>query len=185
MKFPFENKILSENNSEAYFLKDYSLETQIPFLPHPGAFGKVRKNHIHEGIDLYCEEKENVYAMEAGEIVNVAFFTGLEIDSSWWNTTWCVMVEGQSGVINYGEIKPCDNLKVGDEILEGQQIGCVIPVLKKDKGRPMNMLHVELYSKGTRQHLKEWTIGMDKPENLLDPSGLLKPFLVKNKKLKL
>ena len=177
MKFPFKDKPLTINSSEITFLQDYSNHAELPVLPHPGAFSKVRKNHIHEGIDLYCNKHEAVYAMEIGKIVNINYFTGKEIDSPWWNTTWCVMVEGESGVINYGEIIPDKNIKIGDVVQEGQLIGKVVPVLKKYKGRPMNMLHLELYKQGTKEHLKEWSLSMDKPDNLLDPTILLTPFL--------
>lgn len=185
MQFPFKNKKLKENNSEQDTLQDYSEIAEIPVLPHPGAFSCVRKNHIHEGIDLYCSENEEVVAMESGKIVSISIFTGKEVGSSWWNTTWSVMVEGTSGVINYGEIKPLDDLKVGQEITEGQLIGNVIPVLKKDKGRPMNMLHLELYKSGTTKHISGWELNSNQPPNLLDPNILLQPLLNHKKTIKL
>jgi hypothetical protein len=95
------------------------------------------------------------------------------------------MIEGSSGVINYGEIKPLETLAIGQEIKEGDLIGNVIPVLKKDKGRPMNMLHLELYTLGTNTHLLEWKLNFPQPENLLDPNILLQPLLNQKKSIKL
>ena len=184
MKFPFKNKTLKENNSEQDILKDCNV-TEIPFLPHPGAFSCVRKNHIHEGIDLYCCENEEVVAMEPGKIVSISIFTGAEVNSPWWNTTWSVMIESFSGVINYGEIKPLENLAVGQEVKEGQLIGNVIPVLKKDKGRPMNMLHLELYTHGTTKYLQSWELNFPQPENLLNPNILLQSILNQKKSVKI
>ncbi len=34
------------------------------------------------------------------------------------------------------------------------------------------MLHLELYETGTREHVT-WYLNEDKPDNLLDPTGLL------------
>lgn len=184
MLFPFKGKVLKESNSEKDTLLDYSSITEIPVLPHPGAFSCVRKNHIHEGIDLYCLENENVYSMESGKVVNISIFTGEDVATPWWNTTWCVMVEGFSGVINYGEIKPSKNLYIGQMIEEGVLVGTVTPVLKKGKGRPMNMLHLELYETGTTSHLACWELNTEKPKQLLDSNILLKDFLNKKNKIK-
>jgi hypothetical protein len=46
-------------------------------------------------------------------------------------------------------------------------------VLKKDKGLPMTMLHVELYEKGAREAVI-WGLGDNQPQTLLDPSKLFK-----------
>lgn len=108
-----------------------------------GQFGAVRKYDIHTGIDLYCEEGSIVSALEDGIVVAVEDFTGTKANSPWWNDTKAVLVEGKSGVICYGEIEPCVN--VGDLIWAGDTIG---KVLKKNKGRPTTMLHLELYEKG-------------------------------------
>ena len=115
--------------------------------------------------------------MQSGVIVNIGIFTGKEVNSDWWNTTWFVMIECEYGVINYGEIMPKDGLYTGQEIKEGDLIGKVIPVLKKDKGRPMNMLHIELYEKGTSINIKSWCLDTPKPPHLKDPLVLLAPFL--------
>jgi hypothetical protein len=34
----------------------------------------------------------------------------------WWLDTWAIMVEGESGVINYGEVEKPSLLKVGDKV---------------------------------------------------------------------
>ena len=171
--FPLKKKEIKINTSETDFLENYQTQTEIPLMPHPGSFAKERKNHIHEGVDLYCEKGDEVFAIEDGIIVKIKPFTGTLIDSPWWNDTWCVMVEGKSGVFNYGEIIPQENLKEGMFIKEGDIIGTIETVLKKDKGRPMNMLHLELYKAGTTDPILEWSLNQEKPEQLLDPTPKL------------
>jgi hypothetical protein len=43
-------------------LKNYKYE--IPTGNHFGAFGTTRKFDIHTGVDLYCNEGDEVFAME-------------------------------------------------------------------------------------------------------------------------
>jgi murein DD-endopeptidase MepM/ murein hydrolase activator NlpD len=147
-------------------------------MPHPGSFGAIRKYDIHTGIDLYCEPEQEVVAVEDGEIVSIENFTGelANPPSPWWNDTRAVLVEGKSGVVVYGEIKPLEAITVGQKIQQGQVIGNVIPVLKKDKGTSMTMLHIELYKPGTRETVV-WHLGEEQPENLLSP--LMKLLLLK------
>lgn len=141
-----------------------------PLPPDEGKFGAIRKHDIHTGIDLYCSVGSKVYAMESGEVVSVAHFTGMLAESPWWNDTMAVMVEGQSGVVLYGEIEPV--VSEGDFVFAGDLIGTVKQVLKKDKGKPLAMLHLEWYTPGTREAVW-WKHGEKKPENLLDPTILL------------
>lgn len=149
----------------------------IPVGQHVGAFGVERKHHIHEGIDIYGEDGEHVYAIEDGTIVGIYPFTGESVGSPWWHNTWCVMIEGASGVINYGELqtyKGYSKVLVGQTVIAGQGIGKLHTVLKKDKGRPMTMLHLERYVSGTTAPIKEWTLGTPQPEELINPTTLLK-----------
>jgi murein DD-endopeptidase MepM/ murein hydrolase activator NlpD len=154
-------------------LKNFKLE--IPYGKHPGAFGFKRKYDIHTGIDLYCNDSDSVFAIEDGVIVNIEQFTGPEVGSDWWNSTFAVMIEGISGVINYGELY-FPNLKIGDTIKEGDLIGNVKQVLKSNKIREdienhsCSMLHIELYKHGTTKFV-DWI--NEKPFDLLDPTELL------------
>lgn len=133
--------------------------------------------HIHEGIDFYCEKGDTVRAMEGGIIVDIKIFTGPLVGSPWWNTTYCILVEGHSGVINYGEIIVDKNLRVGQKVKTGDTLGVVETVLKKNKGRPMNMLHLELYEPGTRSNVAGWSLGESKPLSLIDPTYLFLKFV--------
>jgi murein DD-endopeptidase MepM/ murein hydrolase activator NlpD len=143
-------------------------------MPHPGSFGAIRKYDIHTGIDLYCEPGQEVVAAEDGEIVLIENFTGLNAvpPSPWWHETQAILIEGASGVIVYGEITPLQTITVGQKVKQGQVLGHVTTVLKKDKGLPMAMLHIELYKAGTRQTVV-WNLGEPQPDNLLNPF----PFL--------
>jgi murein DD-endopeptidase MepM/ murein hydrolase activator NlpD len=145
---------------------------EIPTGNEFGAFGTTRKFDVHTGVDLYCEELTEVVSIEDGEIVAVEWFTGEKVGMPWWNNTQAVAIKGKSGIINYGEI--LTNLKIGDKVTEGQLIGRVTPVLKKDKGKvpSTSMLHIEMY-KEYDGDWSVWEIGQSKPDNLLDPTDLL------------
>lgn len=136
-------------------------------ISHPGSFGAIRKYDIHTGVDIYCEPEQEVLAVEDGEVVLIENFTGANAvpPSPWWHETKAVLIEGASGVVVYGEIRPLETITVGQKIKQGQTIGNVITVLKKDKGLPMTMLHFELYKYGTRETVV-WELEKPQPENL-------------------
>lgn len=156
-----------------------------PLLQHPGAFGTARKHDVHTGVDLYVPEHSWVHAVETGKIVRAGAFTGTRSmpPTPWWNDTSYLMVEGESGVVCYGEIH-CSWLDsqlreqpdgfYGDTIEVGETIGMIFPVLKEDKGRPRSMLHLELYEHGYRGEPVDWALGAPRPAGLLDPT----PFLL-------
>tara|TARA_Y100001934_G_scaffold281306_1_gene390572 strand:- start:2121 stop:2666 length:546 start_codon:yes stop_codon:yes gene_type:complete len=171
-KSPVPLKLVPTQDSLS-FNKMAKDETGLPLHPHPGSFAFKRKFHIHEGVDLYCDDGTPIFAMEDGRVVAIIPFTGEKGGTPWWNNTDAVLIEGESGVILYGEITPLDDLKIGGHIEAGQIIGHVTQVLKKDKGRPMSMLHLEFHKHGTRQ-AQEWRVDGKKPKTLLDPTPLLK-----------
>lgn len=146
-------------------------ETGLPLAPHPGAFGVQRKHHFHEGVDLYCDEGTSVHAVEEGTVVAIIPFTGPKAGFDWWEDTEAVLVEGRSGVVVYGEIAPAVAEK--QKVNAGDIVGHVKTVLKKDKGRPMGMLHLELHDHGTRD-APEWPVDGEKPKTLRDPTEYLK-----------
>lgn len=138
---------------------------------HPGGFGAVRRLDVHTGVDLYAAEGDPVFACEAGRVVNVCPFTGPSVHSPWWHETMAVMVEGESGVVLYGEVEPC--VEIGADISASQLIGHIKRVLRHDKGRPTSMLHLELYQHGTTRECA-WELDHDRPSELRDPTLFLK-----------
>ena len=144
---------------------------QIPMPNDVGGFGFRRKYDVHTGIDLYCEFIDDVFAIESGEVIDVVKFTGEHCGLPWWNNTWAVVIKGSSGYILYGELVSLKS--VGNQVDEGDVIGRVIPVLKKDKGvvPSLNMLHVELYE--TYSEPVTWDLDKEKPSGLMDPQSLL------------
>ena len=173
LHFPLQGRIVGTSaDPDHYRTIDISKEIAIPLPPHPGAFGVARKFHTHEGVDLYCDDGAPVCAIESGMVVAVEDFTGVAAGSPWWHDTKAVLVEGRSGVVCYGEIEPDAQLMVGDTIAAGQQIGAVKMVLRKDKGRPRSMLHLELHIPGTTR-TTPWEHGTERPPTLLDPTTLL------------
>jgi murein DD-endopeptidase MepM/ murein hydrolase activator NlpD len=148
-------------------------EYEIPSYDEPGSFGFKRTYHNHEGVDLYCPESTPVYAVENGKLIGTPWFTGLFVQMPWWEDTKCVIVEGESGIVVYGELMPVRDMWNGMPIEKGELIGFVKRVLKKDKGRPMTMLHIELYEHGS-EVCHPWEPGKEKPKGLLDPTEYLK-----------
>jgi Peptidase family M23 len=174
---PLPLRLIESSDSESFLTLPEGC-TALPVAPHPGSFGFVRKNHVHEGIDLYCTEGTSVHAVEEGRVVGCLPFTGKIAGSPWWMDTYAVLVEGQSGVVVYGEILPLglqDNLLVR----AGDILGTIATVLKKDKGRPRSMLHLELHEAGTRD-VYEWkvprgpSVQETKPPSLRDPTPFLR-----------
>lgn len=150
------------------------VEIAIPVGRHLGAFGARRKHHMHEGVDLYAPEGSPVYAMNKGVYLGCYQFTGEAVGSPWWNTTHACVIAHEDAIICYGELCPLPNIPVGYAVNEGDVLGVIVPVLKKDKGRPMSMLHVERYSHFDGEFY-EWAIGQHKPSGLCDPT----PYLLK------
>jgi hypothetical protein len=173
LHFPLAKRPITTSDSNSFKVRDFDFETEIPFVPHVGAFGVQRRHHIHEGVDLYGNDGDLVVAMEDGIVRAVLPFTGEAMGSPWWKDTFCVMVEGASGVINYGEIHPGPGIAPRVPVRAGQILGELLTVLREDKGRPMTMLHIERYTAGTDAPLREWSLGIDQPAKLRDPTVLL------------
>jgi len=146
----------------------------VPVGNHYGSFGVKRKYSHHCGVDLYTKENTPIFAIEFGVVIEVKWFTGPEAGTDWWLSTRCVSIEGDSGVIVYGEIKELSHIEVGLQINQGEHIGNVQRVLKHDKGKPMSMLHVQLLEHGViDDDIPSWKHDMEKPKGLLDPTQIL------------
>lgn len=151
-------------------------ETHLPIAPHPGAYGVKRKHHTHEGVDLYCAEGTDVQVVEDGVIVAIFHFTGTlaEPPSPWWRNTMAMLVEGESGVVVYGEVAPHLGRLVGDKVRRGEKLAQVMQVLTYHNGFPVSMLHLELHEPGTKY---AWDWIDEKPPSLRDPT----PFLLESR----
>src|SRR5262249_36157597 len=125
----------------------------LPAVPldGPGKFGAARRYDVHTGVDLYCSPGQIVQAVEDGTVVALLDFTRPTADSPWWCDTRAVMVEGAARVVLYGEICEAPGLSVGSVVRAGDRLGEVVRVLRRDKGLPTTMLHLECYSLGVRE----------------------------------
>ena len=186
---PLTSKVMSllntNNSFKIRFLNDTITPLLSPLIPlpqipvktpgpdgsiHPGSFGVNRHLHVHTGVDLYTPLGSPVFAIEYGKIIKIAWFTGPSINLPWWNDTRAVYIQGNSGVFNYGEIQELPTLHVGQYVQASDLLGHIVPVLRKWKGRPMTMLHIELYDHGYTDSWKEWPINTIKPQHLIDPT---------------
>lgn len=140
--------------------------------PNHGRFGFKRKHDIHTGFDIYCNDGEPVYSIQNGIVVNICHFTGEKAKLPWWEDTEAILIESEVGTILYGEVYKT-NLKIGDKVKEGQKISTVKRVLKKDKGLPTTMLHIELYKHGYVDDGVIWELNAPKPKYLLNIESLL------------
>jgi hypothetical protein len=152
---------------------------RVPVLPHPGAYGAFRKHDRHTGVDLYIPEHRaytNVYAIEEGVVVAIVNFTGPSSTppTPWRHDTEAVLVKGDTGVFLYGEIKA--DVAVGDLVPAGKRLGVTTPVLKKDKGCPMEMLHIELLPHDATAEAPTWNNSvhlLHSPPFHYDPTPIL------------
>ena len=173
--FPLENrKLVGVTDKDDSFRNIEDYEIEIPIHPHCGSFGAKRKHDRHRGVDLYTSEGTIVTAVEDGVIKMIRPWTGTKADCDWWEDTDAILIEGKSGLVVYAEIKVNEKLKVGDNVYPGEILGSVKRVLKKDKGRPMSMLHLELREPGFYKNIdKDWE-GI--PVGIKDPA----PYLIKS-----
>lgn len=145
----------------------------IPTSTDPGGFGFARKNHRHEGVDLYAPPETEVLTISAGLVVSTYMFTGPDVGMPWWNTTYATAVADETGIWVYGETS-IPRVTVGQFVSTGEVIGVLTPVLKADKGRPMTMLHIERWKLHTAPHTFLWQLGDPQPSFIEDPT---KPLL--------
>lgn len=170
---PLNRKLIATNDSDSYKTMNPYTETGLPLLPHPGAFAAQRRHHQHEGIDLYGQEDELVYAMTVGTVVAIYRFTGESVGMPWWNETSAVAIEDDTGIWVYGEITPDCHLSVGSKVLQDQIVGRLTTVLRHDKGRPMTMLHLERWVSGSKPYTRNWLLNTNQPTDMVDPTPLL------------
>lgn len=194
---PIANKQIINTILDADFVPSkQNLLNDILYVPifddHPGAFGAERKYDIHTGVDLYCLDGSEVLSMTSGVVVGVEQFTGKDVGSDWWNTTYSVTVAtdeyigGNRLFLVYGEID--EFVEVGDKLEQGTIIGTVSAVLRKDKGRPQAMLHLESYlvPPGVPfQPVRIWNKGTAKPAQLCNPVLLFKDSYLEDEPLNL
>ncbi len=190
-------------HSEAFKVHSLEHNVQIPVgSEHPGAFAYVRRHHIHEGVDLYGCPHDPVCLPVPMFCVGYMHFTGTKAQSPWWQDTYAMIAFLPSGhTLLLGEIAPMDppplptpeptpadfaplvvaHAQQGSELPPwtpgwypaGTCIGTLTPVLKHDKGRPMHMLHVEMYAQLQITSIGTWT-SPEPPSHLIDPT----PFLL-------
>lgn len=164
-------------DSNSFLRINLDKEVEIPIKYHFGAFGSMRRFDRHRGVDLYAPIGSSVCAVQKGVIKDIRPWTGTKANCDWWCDTDAISIEGEDGLVVYGEIEVNKHLKIGDFLNSGDFIGTVLQVLKKDKGRPTSMLHLELRKPGFLKNIdKEW--GLNLPEGLLDPT----PFLIRSMK---
>ena len=159
----------------------------IPINSHPGAFGCARKYNFHEGVDLYGEKGDYVYAIRDGIVISNMRFTGPSIGHPWWLETDALLIKDDEGYYVYGELQ--SSLKAGDVVGSGDKIGELTPVLPSHKKRDdipehsVTMLHLERWNLqyNVEDGWSSWNTRESRPIYLEDPTLELIEIL-KNKK---
>jgi len=139
---------------------------------HPAGFGAKRPHSLHTGVDLFCEHNQTLASVEEGIVTAIRDFSKQQKKQPWLNRTRVVLIEGNSGVVAYCNVKERPGLKVGDLVEAGEVIGRVIRLNKKKRRKDKCMLHLELYKKETRRRVV-WSYNYQKPPQLLDPTNQL------------
>ncbi len=154
-----------------------NIKWYVPEKWHPGAFGAFRRHDRHTGVDLYVPDGTPVYSLEDCRVVDVSYFTGPNANPpcDWWEETWSVTVQNNhsNNYLLYGEIAP--SVFKDHFVKAGGLIGYIKRVLKRDKGKPPSMLHIEMYSRIQEEH-PYWKLGDGCPAGLLDPTDYLLQF---------
>lgn len=142
---------------------------------HPAGFGAKRKYSLHTGVDLNCKHNQPLASVEDGIVVAIRDFTNSKKKKNpapWLNKTRVILIEGETGVVAYCNVKERPGLKVGDLVDAGEVVGNVIRLNKKKRRKDKCMLHLELYAKETRRRVT-WSYSYPKPPQLLDPTDRL------------
>ena len=175
--FPIQNQDL---NGIAVRAGYQTLGDYIPTYKEPGSFGFKRKYEIHNGVDIYCKDGSDVFAVEDGIVVDIKPFTGKQNGTDWWNDTWAICVKGKSGVVCYGEMEEQFNFKIGDTIKTNDCIGKIKAVLPEHKIRKdirhhnNAMLHIQLFKDYENdEQLADWYPNQERNKFLLDPTPYL------------
>jgi hypothetical protein len=108
--------------------------------------------------------------MEAGQVVAVLPVSGPHAGKPWWLNTWMVMIDGSSGVLGYGGLRPA--VSTGETVAAGKHLGQILSMVRFAPGRPRSLLHLELYVGGTPAPIT-WTDADNRPLEMLDPTPLL------------
>ena len=160
----------------------------IPINSHPGAFGCARKYNFHEGIDLYGSPGDIVYAIRPGVVISNLPFTGPSEGHPWWLETNALLIQDEEGYYVYGEL--ISNLKNGDIVTTGQNIGSLTPVLPNHKLRldipchSTTMLHLERWDDtyDIDTGWSAWDTRESRPKYLQDPTTTLINILTERRR---
>lgn len=178
--FLLNKKAMISTESESFKNIDLQKYCEIPVgKAHPGAFGFVRKNHVHEGVDIYANDFDLVYLPKSLQAVSWVPFTGEVAGTPWWHNTYALVAWDlqEEKTVVFGEI--ISNGGVFENVFEkgfleqGSCIGMVSRVLRNDKGRPCSMVHVEMYEGFVEKSIGIWGLNKEKPIGLMDPSEWL------------
>jgi murein DD-endopeptidase MepM/ murein hydrolase activator NlpD len=158
-----------------------------------GFFWENRGDRRHCGVDIYAPEGSRVLAIEDGEVLDVGIFTS-NGKVSYWNTTYYVLLQKQTGIIGkYAELREA-LVRPGEHVQAGDLIGHVGSVLNPERvfddspdyikslvqHNRHSMLHFELYRKGAGEpslYSGGNVFTHEMPDHLMDPTDYLRAVL--------
>lgn len=125
-QFPISlTPVRTTEDSNSFLRINLEKEVEIPIKYHFGAFGAMRRFDRHRGVDLYAPVGSKVFAVQNGIVKDIRPWTGIKADCDWWEDTEAISIEGEDGLVVYGEISVNKTLKIGDEIKTGKFFLCV------------------------------------------------------------
>ncbi len=167
-----------------------SYSKELPKKGEAGSFWERRDGRYHCGIDIYAPLGSRVLAVEGGIVIDIGIFTSPE-RIPYWNFTYYIIIEHESGVFcKYAELGSVE-VKVGDRVEAGQLIGKVGLVLNPAKisedaplyirslreNKRTSMLHFEVLRNPPffyDRYLGGNWFGEERPDNFMDPMEFLK-----------
>jgi len=134
---------------------------------HPAGFGYSKNHNVHTGVDLYVPEHTSVHSVERGTVIDIIQFTGPGTPYSNLLATDAILIEGNSGVVLYGEVEVLKDIQIGQLIEPGSKIALIKCAIVNQA-----MLHLEWYTAGTIKPVI-WKQNTAQPKCLLDPTSNL------------
>ena len=147
-----------------------SYSKKIPLKDSSGSFWEHRGDRFHTGIDIYAPKDSDVLCIEDGRVIETGIFTSPD-KIPYWNTTYYVLVENNSGLIcRYAELGDI-TVKNNESIKAGQLIGHIGTVLNFDKISKDSPIYIRNLKKKSHKSMLHFELYTSYPKDIKDYVG--------------